>query len=168
MKTLKLATAIVLGAALSVLSSCNSTGNSQRSSDTEVTSTSTGATVATVLTTLATAPSTAVPTPITASVASCTFPLPFVEMLPWGTCTQGDAVQRVQYRLQDFGYQLDADGYFGPATEIALIAYQRANGLTDDGIVNFDTWKAMFEGFGLPGTDYNGDGVITPEEIIYD
>lgn len=36
-----------------------------------------------------------------------------------------------------------ADGDFGPATEAAVLAYQRRNGLDDDGIIGPATWAAL-------------------------
>ncbi len=36
------------------------------------------------------------------------------------------------------------DGVFGPATKAKVIAWQRARGLSHDGIVGRSTWNAMF------------------------
>lgn len=47
----------------------------------------------------------------------------------------GPAVQRVQIMLNRQGYgSLNHDGKYGPATESAVKAFQRKNGLDDDGI----------------------------------
>lgn len=46
----------------------------------------------------------------------------------------GDRVRQLQQRLNERGAHLDVDGEFGPATEAAVLAYQRANGLEADGI----------------------------------
>ncbi|HEY8121472.1 MAG TPA: peptidoglycan-binding protein [Myxococcota bacterium] len=49
---------------------------------------------------------------------------------------QGDDVKALQRALKRAlgAPKLDADGIFGPATELALLRYQRDNGLTVDGI----------------------------------
>jgi len=106
--------------------------------------------------------------PITVSIARCDFPLPVVDLLPWGTCTKGDAVQLMQDRLYQLGYSLDPDGYFGPETELALQRFQRDQGLVVNGIVDYATWRALFVDVNLPGFDYDGDGVLVPGEIYYD
>ena len=50
--------------------------------------------------------------------------------------TGSDAVRSVQRRLKELGYYKgSADGDFGPATEEAVKAFQKANGLTADGKV---------------------------------
>lgn len=43
-------------------------------------------------------------------------------------------VAEVQYALQDSGFGVSADGYFGPATRAALIKFQRSVGITADGV----------------------------------
>ena len=55
-----------------------------------------------------------------------------------------DAVRAVQKRLKELGYYSgSADGDFGPATEAAVKAFQRANGLKDDGKVGKQTLAKM-------------------------
>ncbi len=55
----------------------------------------------------------------------------------------GDAVKRLQRRLRELGYHIDADGDFGPATKRAVIAFQIENTLTPDGVVGSATREAL-------------------------
>ncbi|AHE55997.1 peptidoglycan recognition protein family protein [Sphingomonas sanxanigenens] len=61
---------------------------------------------------------------------------PVLAMLKRGD--RGDDVRKLQDELG-----ISADGVFGPATEAAVIAFQKANGLGADGIVGPKTWKAL-------------------------
>jgi len=54
--------------------------------------------------------------------------------------SNGDDVKKLQTRLG-----LGADGDFGPATEAAVIKFQKENGLTPDGVVGNGTWNKLFE-----------------------
>lgn len=59
---------------------------------------------------------------------------------------KGDAVRELQQLLIDRGYDLGkwgADGDFGNATEKAVKAFQKAAGLTQDGICGKKTWAAI-------------------------
>lgn len=47
---------------------------------------------------------------------------------------QGEAVTAMQKRLVELGYLNAADGIYGPRTYNAVVAFQRKNGLTADGI----------------------------------
>ena len=38
----------------------------------------------------------------------------------------------------------------------------------DEGVVGRATWRELFKGVGLPGHDLNKDGLITPNEIVFD
>jgi len=59
--------------------------------------------------------------------------------------SQGDAVQYLQTALTAAGYPLVSDGDFGKLTQNALILYQRANGLTADGICGAETWGKIYQ-----------------------
>jgi putative chitinase len=48
-------------------------------------------------------------------------------------------VKKLQIKLG-----VEAIGTFGPKTEIAVKAWQKANGLNDDGVISDDTWKKLF------------------------
>jgi len=54
-----------------------------------------------------------------------------------------DEVKALQRELNQEGFKLKLDGRFGRDTETAVQAFQRANGLDDDGIVGPLTWAAL-------------------------
>ena len=62
----------------------------------------------------------------------------------------GQSVRQLQYMLRvvsDYISTVPAvaiDGIFGPATQAAVIAYQRYAGLTPDGIVGQNTWQSLY------------------------
>lgn len=68
----------------------------------------------------------------------------------------GSAVTTLQYLLRSRGYSLAVDGDFGPGTEGAVTAFQRAQGLVVDGIVGPRTWLAVVV---LLRQGANGDAV---------
>ncbi|ATB29681.1 peptidoglycan-binding protein [Melittangium boletus] len=56
----------------------------------------------------------------------------------------GEAVRALQNRLNALGHNVGAaDGAFGPKTEAAVKSFQRAHGLTADGIVGPKTWDKL-------------------------
>lgn len=58
--------------------------------------------------------------------------------------SQGDDVAELQTELNDRGFDCGkVDGIFGKGTESAVKAFQRASGLTADGIVGRKTWAAL-------------------------
>ncbi|MCL1965236.1 MAG: spore cortex-lytic enzyme [Firmicutes bacterium] len=64
------------------------------------------------------------------------------ETLYWGS--RGDMVKTVQQKLKNWGYYTDtADGVFGQSTYNAVIAFQKKNGLTADGVVGKATFAAL-------------------------
>ncbi|MBO5240213.1 MAG: spore cortex-lytic enzyme [Clostridia bacterium] len=57
---------------------------------------------------------------------------------------KGDEVKEVQRRLKKWGYYNGSvDGVFGAGTRAAVIAFQKKNGLTADGIVGRATYQAL-------------------------
>ena len=66
---------------------------------------------------------------------------------------RGIRVEQLQYMLRVLSAYLSeipsiaVDGIFGPATRDAVIAAQRRFGLPETGIVNYDTWEAIYNQF---------------------
>jgi N-acetylmuramoyl-L-alanine amidase len=61
---------------------------------------------------------------------------------------RGKEVLDVQTRLRNQGYELGAegvDGFFGPATELALRCFQQQRGLLVDAVVGDNTWRELVE-----------------------
>lgn len=57
--------------------------------------------------------------------------------------SRGEAVRRLQARLNAHGARLAVDGIFGPLTERAVRAYQQERRLAVDGIVGPQTWASL-------------------------
>ena len=65
--------------------------------------------------------------------------------------SQGEKVWKLQERLQQLGYYMDAvDGQFGPGTRDAVIAFQKKNGLDADGLAGEETQKVLFSEEAIP------------------
>ena len=56
---------------------------------------------------------------------------------------KGDDVKELQRLLNRYGNTIAVDGDFGPKTEAAVIAFQKTNGLKEDGIVSDSVWTAL-------------------------
>ena len=75
----------------------------------------------------------------------------------------GQSVRQLQYMLRvvsDYISTVPAvaiDGIFGPATQAAVIAYQRYAGLTPDGIVGTNTWQSLYN---------QVSGILSSEETV--
>lgn len=77
----------------------------------------------------------------------------------WGAITQkvarsGDAgslVKAAQVQLKRNGYSLTVDGSFGPATLSAVKSFQSKKGLSVDGVVGPNTWRALVAGTATSG-----------------
>ena len=54
---------------------------------------------------------------------------------------QGNEIAEIQAALASQGYDVVADGDFGPATQAAVQAFQQANGLDNDGLVGSMTYR---------------------------
>jgi len=70
--------------------------------------------------------------------------------------SKGDDVKKLQEKLG-----VEAIGTFGPKTEAAVKAWQKANGLKDDGIVGDATWSKLF-GETAPAVPVVKEEVIIP------
>jgi putative chitinase len=70
--------------------------------------------------------------------------------------SKGDDVKKLQEKLG-----VEAIGTFGPKTEAAVKAWQKANGLKDDGIVGDATWSKLF-GESAPVATVVKEDVVIP------
>lgn len=71
--------------------------------------------------------------------------------------SKGDDVKKLQEKLG-----VEAIGTFGPKTEAAVKAWQKANGLKDDGIVGDATWSKLF-GESKPEATVVKEDVVLPK-----
>ena len=77
----------------------------------------------------------------TEPIGGCTVNLPVLKK-----GSKGESVKALQTLLIGNGYSCGsygADGSFGDATDQAVRAYQKDNGLTVDGIVGTNTWNKL-------------------------
>ncbi|MCW3814004.1 L,D-transpeptidase family protein [Micromonospora sp. DR5-3] len=80
--------------------------------------------------------------PTTSTVATVTLAATSKPVLRQGS--RGTAVSTLQRRLTALHYDVGGvDGIFGPSTHHAVVAFQKVNGLTRDGIVGPRTWAAL-------------------------
>jgi putative chitinase len=70
--------------------------------------------------------------------------------------SKGDDVKKLQEKLG-----VEAIGTFGPKTEAAVKAWQKANGLKDDGVVGDGTWSKLF-GVSAPVVAVVKEDVVIP------
>ena len=78
----------------------------------------------------------------------------------------GNAVIRLQQMLSTLKYSVNINGYFDEATYAAVIAFQKRNGLTADGIAGVQTQTKLYSGNCVTGDtalpeDNAGSGGIT-------
>ena len=59
---------------------------------------------------------------------------------------KGTEVKKLQQALKDLGYNVSADGTYGPITGAAVTAFQKLNGLDDDGIAGAKTQTVLYSG----------------------
>ena len=58
----------------------------------------------------------------------------------------GTAVKNLQTALRNLGYNVTADGSYGPLTVAAVTAFQSLNGLTADGVAGTQTQTVLYSG----------------------
>ena len=67
--------------------------------------------------------------------------------------SQGEKVWKLQERLQELGYYMDAvDGQFGPGTRDAVISFQKKNGLDADGLAGEETQRVLYSEEAIPNS----------------
>ncbi|MFL5778876.1 MAG: penicillin-insensitive murein endopeptidase [Chloroflexota bacterium] len=72
-------------------------------------------------------------------------------VVPLTRGARGDAVRAVQLLIhQKRDSTLPVTGFFGPLTRSAVIALQRARGLSPTGVVNAATWRVLVDHFERP------------------
>ena len=90
--------------------------------------------------------------------------------------SKGNEVKEVQRRLKQWGYYSGGvDGVFGAGTRAAVIAFQKKNGLTADGVVGKATYKALgmtasynvLAGGGSGGSTYTSSDLYLLAKTIY-
>ena len=90
--------------------------------------------------------------------------------------SKGNEVKEVQRRLKQWGYYSGSvDGIFGAGTRAAVIAFQKKNGLTADGVVGKATYKALgmtasynvLAGGGSGGSTYTSSDLYLLAKTIY-
>jgi hypothetical protein len=62
----------------------------------------------------------------------------------YGDCAP--ALRTWQLRMNAYGFAFDGTGCYYAKTKAAVAAIQQANGLTQDGQIGADTWRAAWEG----------------------
>ena len=88
---------------------------------------------------------------------------------------KGEAVTAMQKRLVELGYLNAADGMYGPRTYNAVVAFQKRNGLTADGIAGKMTLTRLKSAAAIPANNSivvnpgnsntnTGNGVFTPPD----
>jgi peptidoglycan hydrolase-like protein with peptidoglycan-binding domain len=72
---------------------------------------------------------------------------------------KGEDVVEIQTRLKELGYYdySKITGYYGSITKAAVVGFQKANGLTHDGVVGRNTRKKMFSADAIKGEASNNE-----------
>lgn len=83
--------------------------------------------------------------------------------LPIEPCSQGYSVTLFQEAIG-----LEADGFFGPGMQRAVLDLRREFGLPESLVVDAALWRRLGILSGAPYSDLNGDGVIDGSEVPFD
>ena len=57
--------------------------------------------------------------------------------------SKGKSVNALQMLLRGNGHDIDVDGSYGPATEAAVLKYQRTQAIAADGMCGVQTWSNL-------------------------
>lgn len=96
----------------------------------------------------------------TATAATATYPAALTRTLYQGST--GEDVRIVQTILKGLGYYTGAvDGDYGRNTTAAVVAYQKKNGLTADGVVGPTTYRKLISGTSVSANTSSGSSQIT-------
>ena len=87
------------------------------------------------------------------------------EYLPFETCDSGTMVKRAQKVMKAAGLTTELDGFYGSDNAKQIAAFQEKNGLRKTGMLDIETWKKLIAISPVKGSDRDGDGVITPDEM---
>ncbi len=79
--------------------------------------------------------------------------------------SNGSAVKAAQVQLNRYGHGLAVDGAFGSGTASAAKKFQQSKGLSADGIVGPDTWRALVSGSGSGGGGGGGSTKLTHAQV---
>ncbi|WP_051900092.1 peptidoglycan-binding protein [Streptomyces aureus] len=79
---------------------------------------------------------------------------------------KGGCVTELQRLLRHFGYAIDVDGDFGPATNSAVRAFQSSNGLSVDGQVGPNTKRELYDTDESPSTALDLRSATCPSNIV--
>lgn len=66
-----------------------------------------------------------------------------VHIVGYGKYEKGNSVKVAQLLLKEHGYNIYADGYYGPKTQSAIKSFKKKYGLKVDGYVGPDTWNKI-------------------------
>jgi len=105
--------------------------------------------------------------PTAATPGQCDDYVPADDAYPIQRCDHGFGVFGTQLMLARRGFDIEVDGYFGPATEYAVRQFQASASLEVDGLIGPATWTALYDE-SLPGVDNNDNGMVDPWELILD
>ena len=163
-RRVRLAVALVVASGLTLTAGCaGPTGGSPIAAPPAAPALPTTAPTTTAPTTTATAPTTAPSaTPPTAAEPGPTAPHPAAD--PASTSLklgdEGPAVGALQQRLADLGFWLgDADGNYGQLTRQAVMAFQKAEGITRDGVAGPQTQQYLQSASRPTPRDASGDHI---------